>query len=119
MMRSAISRRAALALGVPAIARGARRRPSYLAYVRGCASSILAAGVDVHGLEKTPLWAGVIDARDLSVPRDGVPPPAGVRENDRAVGGSNLYHDVVTVRVFRVLSAITGEAKYAGGAPAT
>jgi hypothetical protein len=101
--------------GVSGVARGARRT-NYLAYVRGCASSILAAGVDIHGPKKTPLWAGVIDARDLSVPASGVPAPAGVREHDRAVGGSNLYHDAVTLRVFRVLSAITGEPKYAGAA---
>jgi hypothetical protein len=113
---TAISRRSALALGVSAVGSAARRRINYLAYVRGSASSILAAGVDTHGPVKTPLWAGVIDSRDLSVPRDGVPAPAGVREHDRAVGGSNLYHDIVTVRVFRVLSAITGEPKYAGGA---
>ncbi len=112
------TRRAVLSLGISTAASAARRSTNYLAYVRGCANSILAAGVDFHGPKKTPLWAGVIDARDLSVPREGVPPPAGVREHDRAVGGSNLYHDVVTLRVFRVLSAITGEPEFAAAARA-
>jgi hypothetical protein len=45
-----------------------------------------------------------------------VPPPPGVRESDRAVGGCNLYHDAVTLRVFRILSAVSGEPNYAAAA---
>ena len=88
----------------------------YLRYVRGFADTMLAAGTDAYGPKRTPLWAGVIDARTLEVPAKGVPAPAGVRESDRAVGGANLYHDAVTLRVFRALSAQTGEARYATAA---
>lgn len=90
-----------------------RSRVDYSSYVRKFADTILAKGRDVYGPKHTPLWAAVINARDLTVPRDGVPATPGVREDDRAVGGSNLYHDVVTLRVFRVLSALTGKPAYA------
>ena len=86
--------------------------PDYLAPVRQFADTLLAKGLDVYGPKKTPLWAGVIDAKTLTVPETGVPAPRGVRESDRAVGGSNLYHDVVTLRVFRALSAATGDPRY-------
>jgi len=95
-----------------------RSRRNFLPYVQRFADALIAGGVDLYGPDKTPMWAGVIDARDLSVPRDGVAPPAGVREHDRAVGGSNLYHDAITLRVFRVLSAVTNDPKYAAAARA-
>ena len=100
-------------------ASGQRRRKQptdYLSYVQKFADTLLAAGLDVYGPKKTPLWAGVIDARTLTAPRDGVPALPGVRDHDRAVGGCNLYHDVVTLRVFRILSVLTGDPKYAGAA---
>ncbi|MCW5979878.1 MAG: hypothetical protein KIT09_17490 [Bryobacteraceae bacterium] len=106
---------------VSRLAAAAQRRrgaPSvtYLDYVLRFADTLLAAGLDVVGPKKTPLWAGVIDAETLSAPQEGVPPPPGVRESDRAVGGCNLYHDAVTLRVFRVLSAVSGKPEYAGAA---
>lgn len=85
---------------------------NYLEYVRRFADTLREKGVDRYGPRHTPLWAGVIDARTLTVPASGVPAPAGVRESDRAVGGCNLYHDAVTLRVFRVLSALSGDGRY-------
>lgn len=102
-----------------AVAQGAakpRVSKDYLSYVRKFADTLLEKGLDVYGPKQTPLWAGVLDAETLSVPRTGSPAPAGVRDNDRALGGCNLYHDVVTLRVFRVLSVLTGEPNYAGAA---
>jgi hypothetical protein len=87
-----------------------------LRYVRVFADTLLNKGLDVYGPKPTPLWAAVIDARSLTVPREGVPPPAGVRSGDRAVGGANLYHDAVTLQVFRVLSAVTKDPRYAAAA---
>ena len=86
--------------------------PDYQAPVRKFADTLLAKGLDVYGSKHTPLWAGVIDARTLTVPEKGVPAPRGIRESDRAVGGANLYHDVVTLRVFHALSALTGDERY-------
>lgn len=73
------------------------------------------------------LWPAVLDTRDASVPRGfaadvkvksnreaitSVPPLPGVREGDRAVGGANLLHDSATVRLFPLLSQISGQARY-------
>jgi hypothetical protein len=90
--------------------------PDYQAPVRKFADTLLAKGLDVVGSKHTPLWAGVIDARTFTVPERGVPAPRGIRESDRAVGGANLYHDVVTLRVFHALSALTGDARYSQAA---
>ncbi len=90
--------------------------PGYKASVRKCAGTILEKGLDVYGPRHTPLWAGVIDTRDFTVPETDVSAPRGIRESDRAVGGANLYHDVVTLRVFHLLSALTGDARYSRAA---
>lgn len=90
--------------------------PDYQAPVRKCAATLLAKGLDTYGSKHTPLWAGVIDTRGFTVPEKGVSAPRGIRESDRAVGGSNLYHDVVTLRVFHLLSAITGDQRYSRAA---
>lgn len=122
-----ITRRRAVSLlvftALPAaagVAKRKKRRKSrtvdYSEYVQKFASALLATGLDVCGPRKTPLWAGVIDAQNSTIPKDGVPAAPGVRESDRAVGGSNLYHDAVTLRVFRVLSAVTGRPEYAAAA---
>ncbi len=84
----------------------------WLRPVRTFADTLLDKGLDNYGPKRTPLWAGVMDARSLTVPRDGVPPPAGVRPHDRALGGSNLYHDAVTLQVFHVLTEVTGDPRY-------
>lgn len=76
------------------------------------ADTILARALDTYGKTATPLWAGVIDSADFTVPRDGVKPPEGVRPGDRALGGCNLYHDAVSLRVFHAFSSLTGEEKY-------
>ncbi len=86
--------------------------PDYLAPVRKCADTLLAKGLDRYGPKTTPLWAGVIDTRGFTVPEKGVPAARGIRESDRAVGGSNLYHDVVTLRVFHVLTSLVHEGRY-------
>ena len=115
-----LSRRRFIALWpVPALAaRGQGDAADYLGYVRKFADTLLAKGLDAYGPRRTPLWAGVIDAATMTVPREAVsvPPPEGIRPQDRAVGGCNLYHDVVTLRVFHVLGALTKEPRYARAA---
>ncbi len=103
-----LTRRCFLAALAPAPA------PDYLGYVRKFADTLLSRGLDVYGPRRSPLWAGVIDAAAMTAPDSAakVPPPAGVRPGDRALGGCNPYHDIVTWRVFRVLSAVTGEPRY-------
>ena len=89
---------------------------NYLGIVQKFADTLLDKGRDSYGAKKTPMWCAVIDTRDLSVPQKDVPAPAGVREGDRALGGSNLHHDVTTLQVFPVLSAVTGQPRYAQAA---
>lgn len=90
-----------------------RPRPDYLQYIRRSADTLLAHGLDVYGPRRTPLWAGVIDTRAMTVPEKDVPTLPGIRPSDRAVGGCNAYHDVVTWRVFDILSALTKRPVYA------
>jgi hypothetical protein len=99
-------------LALPALRLAAAPRPVYLDRVRRFADTLLACGIDRFGPAATPAWAGVIDTHDWSVPQKGVPAPPGIRESDRAVGGANLYHDAVTLRVLLALSDITGDERY-------
>ncbi len=90
----------------------AKPKTDYLTYVQNFANTLIEHGTDNYGPRKTAMWASVIDTRDLTVPREGVPPTEGVRPHDRAVGGSNLYHDVYTVRLFKTLTKITNDSRY-------
>lgn len=85
----------------------------YLQTVETFADRLLEVGTDKFGSQNTAMWASVIDLKDLSVPPRNVPTVEGVRSYDRAVGGSNYYHDVMTMKVFEALSEIKGNAKYA------
>ncbi|WKN44859.1 hypothetical protein [Tunicatimonas pelagia] len=85
---------------------------NYLQYVQTFADTLLSVGLDTYGPHHTPFWAGVIDTRDRSVPIRSVPPTPGVRPSDRAVGGSNYYHDVLTLQVFDQLSKLTADPRY-------
>jgi len=91
---------------------GKPKKADYLNYVRKFADNLLEHGQDNYGPRNTPMWASVIDVENFSVPVRDVPPTKGVRPHDRALGGSNLYHDVVTMKVFDALSQVTGESKY-------
>lgn len=99
-----------LSINVCALAQSSEK--DYLHYVRTFADTLLSVGLDHYGPEKTAMWASVIDTRDRSVPIRGVPPTKGVRPHDRAVGGSNYYHDVLSLTVFDQLSALTGDTHY-------
>lgn len=84
----------------------------YLAVVRSFADSLLRNGIDRFGPRQTAMWAAIVDTRTGAVPQRGVPSVAGTRASDRALGGSNLYHDVATIRAFRVLSQLSGDPRY-------
>lgn len=95
-----------------AVLAGVLRSQTIPAAVRTFADTLLERGLDRYGRVETPLLAGVIDTQDFRVPRGGVPAPTGVRPSDRALGGCNLYHDAVSLRVFHALSELTGDARY-------
>lgn len=89
-----------------------------LQYVLKFVDNLLKYGKDTYGTKNTPMWASVIDVNSCTVPIRNVPPTKGIRPHDRAVGGSNLYHDVTTLKVFDVLTQITGNGKYRDAAHA-
>jgi hypothetical protein len=91
---------------------------AYFAAVQAFAHTLLEKGTDRYGPVKTPMWCAVMDTRDFTAPPDGVPTIEGIRPNDRAVGGSNLYHDVATLELFQVLSQLTGNKRYMQGTEA-
>ena len=99
-----------LLLGLPR----ARAADDYRPIVLKFADTLLAQGRDAYGPRVTPVWMSVLDTRHLTAPADAkaVPAPKGIRESDRAVGGANLYHDVVTIKVFDALTELTGDARY-------
>lgn len=84
----------------------------YLVAVTTFADRLLEVGTDQYGSRNTAMWASVIDLENQSVPPRNVPGTPGVRSYDRAVGGSNYYHDVMTMKVFEALSEVTGDKKY-------
>ncbi len=88
---------------------------AYFGAAQQFVETLLDNGLDRYGATHTRMWAAALDARDLSVPRndDQVPLLAGIRSQDRAVGGANLYHDLQTVKLARALSALTGRERYA------
>ncbi len=84
----------------------------YINIVQTFADTLLSVATDHYGPINTSMWASVIDLNNMSVPIRGIAPTKGVRESDRALGGSNYYHDVMTMKVMDVLSDITGDDKY-------
>jgi len=94
----------------------------YLSYVRRFADTLLARGTDRFGARHLPMWAGLIDTRDYSVPTmaEAERTKGGEGYYDeihrRAVGCANIYHDLETLRVFEVLSALAGDPRYARSA---
>jgi hypothetical protein len=90
----------------------AQDQNKYLTLVRTFADTLLNVGLDKYGTRPSAMWASVIDLEDMTVPQRGVEPTEGVRPHDRAMGGSNYYHDVMTMKVFDALSEVTGDEKY-------
>lgn len=89
---------------------------SYLNYARIQLDTLLEHGMDVHGEVKSNLWASVMDIEELVVPEGGIKPTEGVWEYDRALGGSNLYHELDTIKSLDLLSVLSGGSNYARAA---
>lgn len=102
------------ALLCPAVSFAQQR--DYLYYVREHYDNLIRYGKDTYGEHPTQMLASVIDTRDMSVPKGDVPPTEGTRGSDRAVGGSNFYHDADIIRVGAALQSLTGSDKYAQAA---
>ncbi len=93
---------------------------NYLFYVRKFADTLLERGTDRYGSKQLPMWAGLIDTRDYSVPKGTVEEAKRTKGGDgyfdvvdrRAVGGANIYHDFETLKTFEILSSLTDDPKY-------
>lgn len=94
------------------VAAQSTRSTDYLTLVRSFADSLLLLGADRFGPRQTAMWASIVDTRTGAVPRAGVPAVADTRASDRALGGSNLYHDVAMMRAMRVLGQLTNDMHY-------
>ena len=92
------------------------QKKDYLFYVKEHCDQLITHGKDVYGDKKSDLLASIIDTRDMSVPKWKVPPTEGTRSSDRAVGGSNYYHDVQTITLLNSLTKLTGDTKYKSAA---
>ena len=97
---------------------------NYLFYVRKFADTLLERSTDRYGSKQLPMWAGLIDTRDYSVPKGTAEEAERTKGGDgyfdvfdrRAVGGANIYHDFETLKTFEILSSLTGDPKYAKSA---
>ena len=92
------------------------QQKDYLYYVQSHCDNLIAHGKDQYGTKKTHMLASVIDTRDMSIPKADVPATEGTRSHDRAVGGSNFYHDVETIKLLKALSELKGNDKYKSAA---
>lgn len=88
------------------------QKNDYLYYAKTHCDNLIEYGKDKYGRQTSNLLASVIDTRDMSIPKANVPPTEGTRPADRAVGGSNFYHDVELIKVFNELTALTGNQNY-------
>ncbi|GAB3930754.1 hypothetical protein [Larkinella terrae] len=88
------------------------QKKDYLYYVKTHCDQLIDRGKDQYGRQKSNMLASVIDTRDMSIPKENVTPTEGTRPSDRAVGGSNFYHDVELVKVLKELTALTGNQRY-------
>lgn len=97
---------------------------NYLYYVRKFADTLLLHSTDKYGIKQLPMWAGLIDTHDYSIPTGTLENAERTKGGDgymdvfdrRAIGGANIYHDFETLHTFKILSAITGDLKYAKAA---
>jgi hypothetical protein len=85
---------------------------SYLDYARIQVDTLLERGLDRYGDRNSDLWGSVIDINSNTVPTGGIQATEGVREFDRAMGGSNLYHELDTIKTMDLLSEILGDDRY-------
>ncbi|MFW6108615.1 MAG: hypothetical protein ACOC8D_02260, partial [bacterium] len=107
---------------------GAREptRPDYLAVVRGYADAMIEHGRDVHGKERSPMFATTLDRQALAVFQGEALAKVrkigrggwGIRPHDRSVEGANPQHHENFYQVLYALSQITGRRIYEAEADA-
>ncbi len=129
MLILALGAGAALGSGAPSAPDGRSYLPAVIRFVE----TMMERGTDRYGPRPSPLFAGMLNLRTLSLPVTEVPPefyrspnrqvqsigcglpdpPVGIRPGDRVPFGNNLEHDILLLRTMFELTRLTGEPRYA------
>jgi uncharacterized protein YyaL (SSP411 family) len=88
------------------------RSERYLEVVRSFADTMIEHGRDHYGEKRTPVWSAILDLETLEAPTFEDVKDSGERLEERAIEGSNLQQDIVTLQAFVKLSEVTGDPKY-------
>lgn len=93
-------------------------------YVTTCLDALIEHGTDRYGPVHTPMLMSILDVQTRTSPEHPPLLDADVRTEGRpdhgrrSPAGSNLWHDMATLRVMYRVSEVTGERKYAEAADA-
>jgi hypothetical protein len=116
------SRLTLLFLGVALAVQADGTATNFLQVVQGYADTMLERGRDLYGPQRTRLLLSALDRTTLALLRVRPSPPAGIRRGDRPgrawveMNGANPMLDENLLRVFYVLTEITGDSRYAKAA---
>lgn len=97
---------------------GAGADTNYLPRVKAYADAMIKDGRDTYGEEKSPLFASALDRKTMKLGSRETFTPISltVRDQDRALGGSNPQQDMGLYSLLYDLTAATGDKQYAGEA---
>ncbi len=93
-------------------------------YVTDCLDTLIDKGTDRYGPVETPMFMAILDVHTHESPQHPPMLDADVRTEGRpdhgrrSPAGSNLWHDMATIRVLYRASKVTGNSKYAAAADA-
>ncbi len=91
-------------------------------YVRNCLDTLIEHGTDRYGPVQSAMLASILDVHTLDSPPNPSPQDDEIRTEGRPThgrlspGGSNLWHDMATLRVMYRMSQVTGDSTYAEAA---
>jgi hypothetical protein len=109
-----------LQLGLVMAIAGAQGAPTnLLEVVRRYADTMIEKGRDTYGPQKSGLLLSALDRTTLGLLQVRPAPPGGIRRGDRSgrawveMNGANPMLDQNLLRVFHLLSEITGDTRYA------
>jgi len=85
----------------------------YFTTARDFSLTRMTHGRDVYGSVHTPLFASALDRTTLRLPTSNPRLPAGMRDTDRSLYGSNPLHELNSYRLLYTLSDVTGDPQYA------
>jgi len=93
-------------------------------YVTACLDTLVERGTDVYGPVQTPMLMAILDVRTLTSPEkpelydDDIRTGGRPDHGRRSPAGSNLWHDMATLRCMYSLARAGVDSKYANAADA-